>query len=213
MPDTFDMPATGTWEQRGGWVVRQLVTDLDLNTVQATGIVGNLGYESVGFTKLQEVAPTAAGSRGGFGWAQWTGPRRRQYEAYCQNIGLDPRTDQANYGFLLVELRGAYSNVVTALKRAATLHDCVALVERLYERPAESRVGERLKWAQRALNGAQATGEPIADAMLPQYRAIVAAAEALQQMLKGAGLYAGAIDGDLGPLSRAAINRARELSS
>ncbi|MCG5029758.1 phage tail tip lysozyme, partial [[Ruminococcus] torques] len=44
-------------------------------------IVGNLAHETLGFTKMQEMAPTVRGSRGGYGWAQWTGQRRVAFEA------------------------------------------------------------------------------------------------------------------------------------
>lgn len=37
--------------------------------------------ERGGFTLLQEQKPTVAGSKGSFGWYQWTGPRRRAYFA------------------------------------------------------------------------------------------------------------------------------------
>ena len=30
------------------------------------------------------------GAKGGWGWAQWTGKRRRQFEAYVKEHNLDP---------------------------------------------------------------------------------------------------------------------------
>ena len=54
----------------------RLMRDLGLTDLQAAGLLGNLGHESGGFRQLQEVAPAVAGSRGGWGLAQWTGPRR-----------------------------------------------------------------------------------------------------------------------------------------
>src|SRR4029079_2065686 len=94
----FDMPKTGTWEQRGGWVVRRLMADLGLTDYQAAGLVGNLGFESVGFRTLQEMAPAVSGSKGGYGWAQWTGVRRRAFEAWCVAHHLPMASDEANYG-------------------------------------------------------------------------------------------------------------------
>ena len=48
-------------------------------------------------------SPVVSGSRGGFGWAQWTGPRRRQFENLPQ-VGLDVTDPEANYGLLVHEL-------------------------------------------------------------------------------------------------------------
>ena len=68
-------------------------------TPRTAAILGNLGHESAGLTILQEIKPTVAGSKGGYGWAQWTGPRRRAYEAYCARIGKNPASDEANYAY------------------------------------------------------------------------------------------------------------------
>src|SRR4051812_39577374 len=112
---TLDMPATGTWEQRGGWVVLALMRDLGLASEQAAGLVGNLGYESKSFTELQEDTPSVPGSRGGTGWAQWTGPRRVKFEVWCTAHGLAPTSDAANYGFLVEELNGSYKTFTAKL--------------------------------------------------------------------------------------------------
>ena len=60
-----------------------LMADLFLTREQAAGILGNLGFESVGFTKLQEIAPMVSGSRGGYGAAQWTAGRRVAFERWA----------------------------------------------------------------------------------------------------------------------------------
>jgi len=62
-------------------ILTRLRADFDLSDIQAAAIVGNLGHESNGFTAFQERHPRSG--RGGWGWAQWTGPRRRAFEAYC----------------------------------------------------------------------------------------------------------------------------------
>jgi hypothetical protein len=215
------MPAAGTWEVRGGWVVQRLVADLGLTTVQAAGIVGNLGYESAGFTKLQEITPAVPGSRGGYGWAQWTGPRRRHFESWCVSKGLEPSSDEANYGFLVVEVRASFTGMLARLKATDDLQRCVALVERLYEGPAESRVEDRFGWAQRALNGAQSAvpveqpaDDPDTIDMDALYDAIVRQVEALQASLIVAGLYTGEIDGMFGPnSSKAAMEAYKRYAS
>jgi hypothetical protein len=161
MPD-FDMPATGSWEQRGGWVVRALMRDLDLTIEQAGGIVGNLGFESAGFTKLHEVGqPDGVG---GYGWGQWTADRRELFFDWCMAHGFPApgwQKDEANYGFLLYELRGAYRNTIDALRQCATLEQAVFSVGETYERPAGTTAthmpgyDERLDYARRAVTGAR----------------------------------------------------------
>src|SRR5258706_3609441 len=48
--------------------IPRLQVDLGITREQACGIFGNLGTETGGFTALQEIKPTVAGSRGGYGW-------------------------------------------------------------------------------------------------------------------------------------------------
>jgi hypothetical protein len=85
-------------------LMRDLMKDYGLNQEYAAGIVGNLDYETGGFKYMQEIAPLVKGSRGGFGIAQWTGPRRVAFEKYAKENGLDPTSYEANYGFLKHEL-------------------------------------------------------------------------------------------------------------
>jgi hypothetical protein len=155
----FDMPgATASFEARGGWLVKRLAADLGLSLVQAAGIVGNLGSETGGLKILQEINPQ--GGRGGYGWAQWTGPRRRAFERWCAQNGLKPWSDEANYGYLLVELRGTYRYTVDAVKQTATLDDAVFSVGENYERPGGTTphhlpgFSDRAHYAKRALVGA-----------------------------------------------------------
>src|SRR5690606_32940548 len=85
-------------------VITSLARDLQITPQQAAGIVGQLGYESAGLQAINERQPVVPGSRGGFGWAQWTGPRRQQFEAWAQQNNMDVSTPAANYGFLVHEL-------------------------------------------------------------------------------------------------------------
>lgn len=221
MPDKFDMPKSGPWEERGGWVVRALMRDLGLTLNQAAGLVGNLGYESAGFTKLQEIKPLVAGSRGGFGYAQWTGPRREQFELWAADNKLALDSDAANYGFLLHELRGQYRWFLDRLARVKTLADASRLTHELYETPADVldrsyRSGDdRLRYAQRALAGAQKFDDAAApiDEVDAALAVLESAAVPAQVALQKHGFYRGAIDGDWGPQSRTAMLAYRKLRS
>lgn len=68
---------------------------------QAAGIVGSLAQESGNFSIMQEINPQ--GGRGGYGYAQWTGPRRAQFEAYARANGASTDDYETNMGFLMHE--------------------------------------------------------------------------------------------------------------
>lgn len=160
----FDMPPTGaTFEQRGGWLAKALATDFGLPLSQAAGIVGNLGFESGGFKELQEISPRDGGE-GGLGWAQWTGPRRRDFVAWCGKWKLSPTSDEGNYRYLVYDLQGVYASSIIALKKTPTVDAAVFSFGQTYERPYGTTPGhlpgyaERLAWAKRAVAGVNATG-------------------------------------------------------
>lgn len=187
------MPANGTWEERGGWVLRALMAEFGLADFQAAGIVGNIGFESVGFTKLHEIGQ--AEGVGGYGWGQWTAARREKFLDWCDDHGLDWKSDQANYGYLVADLRGPYARTVTALKNTRTVDQAVFSFGQTFERPGgttpEYLPGNagRLTYAKRALGQSSPTYD--------RYKV----AKALQTAL---GVTA---DGIWGPVSRAAYDK------
>jgi hypothetical protein len=128
-----------------------LMRDLGLSDVQAAGLLGNLGHETGGFRHLQEIAPAVPGSRGGWGLAQWTGPRRVALEAWCRARGLDPADPDAGYGYLCAELRTTEAPALAALRTTTTLAAATETVWRRYERPGVVAPARRLAWARRAL--------------------------------------------------------------
>lgn len=128
-----------------------LMQDFDLTEEEAAAILGNLGHETGGFKYMQEINPTIRGSRGGFGWAQWTGPRRRAFEAYCSRNKLDPTSDKANYGWLFVELTSTEKKAIPALKAAKGLRNKVIVFERSFERAGHKAYESRYQFAVQAL--------------------------------------------------------------
>lgn len=155
------MKMSNSWELRGGAVVNSLMQDLALTREQAAGIVGNLGYESIGFTALQEIKPVVSGSKGGYGWGQWTASRRDKFIAWCAANNKDPNTDEGNYGYLLHDLTHDYAYVLTKVRAKTTLEECVFTFGRYYEVPYGTTATHlpgytgRLNYAQRAYNGSQ----------------------------------------------------------
>lgn len=149
-------------------IMAQLIRDFPAITpTDAAAILGNLGHESAGLTILQEIKPTVPGSKGGYGWAQWTGPRRRAYEAYCKRTGKDPASDEANYAYLFLELKGiegSEGGAIGKLVAAKGLDAKVEAFERAFLRAGVKHYPSRKQWAAVALDAWRAksnTGIPI----------------------------------------------------
>ncbi len=134
--------------------------DFDATLEDAAAVFGNAGYESLGFTKLQEIKPVVKGSRGGYGWFQWTGPRRKQFEAYCAKHGKDPSSNDSNYDFLFVELTSTEKHVLPKLKATSSLASKVETFEDAFERAGVKRYPERVKWAKLAVEAYREANVP-----------------------------------------------------
>lgn len=133
----------------------RLETDLGINRVQACGIFGNLGTETGGFSALQEKRPVIAGSRGGYGWMQWTGPRRRRYEAWCTKNALNPSLDETNYKYLVYETKTDETASLAALKQATTLDQATEVFMRTNLRPGAPNLQSRKDWAKKAFEASE----------------------------------------------------------
>ncbi|MDP3940084.1 MAG: phage tail tip lysozyme [Deltaproteobacteria bacterium] len=142
---------TPLFRQKSPKIMADLMRDFPFTVEDAAAVVGNLGHESGGFASLQEIKPTVAGSKGGYGWAQWTGPRRRAFEAWCKAKGLKPSSDEANYGYLVVELRGDEKRAVNATRNAVGLEEKVKAFELAFERAGVKHYPSRIKYAKDAL--------------------------------------------------------------
>jgi len=120
-----------------------LKTDFGLNDVQAAALVGNLVVETGNFRSLQERNPIVKGSRGGYGIAQWTGPRRVAFENWVEQNGLPADSYEANYGFLKEELTNRQAgtiesigvNTISRLKGIEDLDKASFLVQDYFLRP------------------------------------------------------------------------------
>lgn len=155
------------YQQRSGAVTNRLAQDLNLTQAQAAGLVGNLGFESSGLTSgIHEKG--LPWEKGGLGWAQWTGPRRREFEAWAKENKLDVKSDEANYGFLLHELKDPrYAGFVKQLRQAKTVEEATNTTLTQFEKPADPAASQRQRThlAQQALGSAtqlaQAQGPPV----------------------------------------------------
>ncbi|MGB6105635.1 MAG: phage tail tip lysozyme [Pusillimonas sp.] len=134
-------------------VISRLSKDLNLTPQQAAGIVGQLGYESEGLQAINERKPVVPGSRGGYGWSQWTGPRRRQFEDWAGQNSMDVATPEANYGFLVHELTNTpESRVLDQIRQAQDAQSAGRIFTDRFLRPGVPAYDKRASWTEQALN-------------------------------------------------------------
>lgn len=135
-----------------------LMRDFGFENNQAAGIVGNLDHESAGFKTLQEIQPmeyrngvlvASQTARGGFGFAQWTGSRRRAFEAWAAENRLNPTSYAANYGFLKLELKTTEKRAVNAVRVTQTTEDATVAFEKSFLRAGIKRYPSRIERARR----------------------------------------------------------------
>ena len=132
-----DNPTPGT--ATAGSVVSRLMKDYGFTRDQAVGAAGVMGYESGDFRVMQERGQSPG--RGGWGWAQWTGPRRTSFMNWANEHKLDPASDAANYGFLQHELATNYASVVPIMRQQKSVDDAAYAWERHFEGMTEGGPG------------------------------------------------------------------------
>lgn len=128
----------------------RLIKDLSITSNQGCGIWGNIGAETGGFTALQEIKPTVKGSRGGFGWMQWTGPRRKKFEAWCVEKKLNPASDEANYQYLVQETLTDEAHSLVQLRKTTTVEAATETFMKQNLRPGIPNLPGRLNYAKQA---------------------------------------------------------------
>ncbi len=126
-----------------------LMKEFGLTAEEAAAVLGNLGHESGGFVHMQELGKRAG--TGGLGVAQWTGVRRKAFEAWCRSHGVSTSSDQGNLGYLIFELHGIERQAIVSLRRASGLEGKVRAFERAFERAGIPAIPHRVVWAKLAL--------------------------------------------------------------
>lgn len=130
-------------------MMRGLINELTLTRDQAAGVIGNIAHECGNFRQMQEIKPLSG--LGGLGFCQWTGPRRRSFEAFAKSINASVGSYEANWGFLMHELRGSEKMALLALRAATSLEDATEIFMKKFERPGIPHLKSRLAYASRAL--------------------------------------------------------------
>jgi hypothetical protein len=132
-------------------LMEDLKEEFDLTDVQAAAIVGNLAQETGDFEFMQEIKPAIEGSKGGWGFAQWTGPRRKMFEDWIAENGLDAKSYEANKGYLFKELtefdkeiENMGINTLKKIKETDDLEEATRIFSEDFLRPGKPNLGKRI---------------------------------------------------------------------
>lgn len=118
----------------------------------AEGFAMNFADESGFDPGINEINPIVAGSRGGFGLYQLTGPRRRAYEAFAADKGVDLADPDAQMDFLMLELSGPEKRAAERIMSTSSAGEAGAAIVNDFLRPAADH---RERRASKYLGGAQ----------------------------------------------------------
>lgn len=136
---SFDIPLTDDFvgASANAGSIQEGLTARGLPDHVARGIIANLRDESNLNPAISEQNPLVRGSRGGYGLAQWTGPRRRQLEAYAEDRGVSPADADVQLDFLMEELNTTESAAYRRLLRTDNAAEAAQVFLNHFERPAE----------------------------------------------------------------------------
>lgn len=115
----------------------------------AQGIAANMIAESGLNPGINEIAPLVPGSRGGYGLNQWTGPRRRQFEAYAAERGKPLDDLDLQLDFTLWELGNTERAAGMALQGVTDPTEAARIYSEKFLRPGIPHMDRRLAEAAR----------------------------------------------------------------
>ena len=110
----------------------------------ADGFLMNFKDESGLDPGVNEAAPIVPGSRGGFGLAQWTGPRRVALEKFAAARGAAPSDVNVQLDFLMTELQGPESRAARNIFAAPDAGSAAAAIATDFLRPAPEHLERRV---------------------------------------------------------------------
>jgi len=145
-------------------LTQRLMSDFNLTQAQASGIVGNLQYESAGLNPGQG----EIGGGGGYGLAQWTGSRRTDLVNYANATNQPVDSLDTQYGFLSQELNGDQASSLAAVRNTNNVTDATVAFQNTYERPkaATAHTDQRIAAANNAYD-LTSTAPPMTVASVP----------------------------------------------
>jgi hypothetical protein len=110
----------------------------------AAGFVRNFQDESGLNPAINERQPMVPGSRGGFGLAQWTGPRRVALEQFAQQSGRDVSDPNVQMDFLMTELQGSESGAAKSIMAAPDEAGASQAIAQNFLRPSPENLQRRM---------------------------------------------------------------------
>tara|TARA_R100000234_G_scaffold116990_1_gene94785 strand:+ start:2577 stop:3344 length:768 start_codon:yes stop_codon:yes gene_type:complete len=118
-----------------------------LNDFQAAAMVGNFDHETGGFTMPEELKPLVPGSRGGAGWAMWTGKRRKKFENFAKENNLDINSYEANFGFFVQEVQNDpyFIKIIEQLEKTKNVDEATEVFSKGYLNPGIPKMNSRKK--------------------------------------------------------------------
>ena len=131
-----------------------------MSSTQAAALVGHLEVESANFKAFEEYAPNAYGTKGA-GVLQWTNipggsQRRTEFINWSKNQGLNPKSFEANSGYLLHEMQHGNhwtgGGNLQGFKGISNLKDASSYLESNYIRPSAGSSDRRLQAGQKYLD-------------------------------------------------------------
>lgn len=123
--------------------IKQGLIDRGMSPQVADAFVMNFQDESGLNPGINETNPIVPGSRGGYGLAQWTGPRRKALEAYAAQVGKPVSDMGTQLDFLMTELQGPEAAAYKAIQAAPDTGGAAAAIVNNFLRPAEANRAKR----------------------------------------------------------------------
>jgi hypothetical protein len=168
--DSFDGKFDGSGMEMAKQIYSKLISD-GIPSPAAAGIVGNIGAES-DFDPAIIERDTGIGR----GWLQWSYTRRTAFENWAQRNRIDPDTAEANYRYMLYEMRGNDGNhwiprsdtprnlqvrsLREYIEKSSDPDTAAKLFMYNYERPRADvqHLDKRIKYAREIFGGSSSTG-------------------------------------------------------
>ncbi|MGL4309271.1 MAG: phage tail tip lysozyme [Paracoccaceae bacterium] len=125
-------------------MIRAKLVERGLPEHVADGFVMNFQDESGLNPGINEAAPLVPGSRGGFGLAQWTGPRRVALEKFAAERGVPVDNVDLQLDFLMTELQGPEAAAWSKIAGAKDPGSAAAAIATNFLRPAREHLDRRV---------------------------------------------------------------------
>lgn len=143
-PAVATAPTVPSASTPGADLIRSGLIERGIPEPVADGFLMNFRDESGLNPAINEAKPLVPGSRGGFGLAQWTGPRRVALEQFAANAGRPVDDVNTQLDFLVNELKGPEAAAAQSFMGAQTPQDAAVAIAKNFLRPAPENLQRRV---------------------------------------------------------------------